>query len=58
MSEAKDIPLEEIIGRPDDPPAAGHDEWFRKKVQETLDKKKRGEASYTPWEVVRKKFGI
>ncbi len=58
MSETKVIPIEDLIGRPDDPVEQGHDAWFRTQVEEALAKVKRGEAKFTPWEVVRKKFDI
>ena len=40
------------------PPAPGHDEWFRRQVQTTLDKKKAGKLRYTSLEAVAARFGF
>jgi hypothetical protein len=42
-------------GRPPDP---GHDEWFRRQVQETLDKKKAGKLKYKSLADVAARFGF
>ena len=42
----------------DDPPEPGHDEWFRRQVQATLDKKKAGKMKYTSLAEVAARFGF
>jgi len=36
----------------------GHRAWMNAQISETLAKKARGEATYTPLEKVRKDFGL
>jgi len=56
MAEEKSIPLEDLIGNPDQEPEPGYDEWFRAKVEKTLAAKKRGEMKYYTLEEIEQKF--
>ncbi len=47
--------LTTVTGRPPDP---GHDAWFRRQVQETLDKKKAGTLKYTSLAEVAARYGF
>ncbi len=59
MSETKQRPnIDEITGNTDETPEPGHDAWFRKQVQETLEKKKKGELTYRDLDEVAKDFGF
>ena len=53
---------EAILGRSmtviDDRPEPGHDEWFRQKVQATLDKKESGKMKYTSLAKVAARYGF
>lgn len=50
--------LEEMTTVTDNPPETGHDEWFRRQVQATLDKNKAGKLKYTSLEKVAARFGF
>lgn len=50
--------LEEMTTVTDDPPEAGHDEWFRRQVQKALDDKKAGKSQYEDFDIVAAKFGF
>ncbi len=39
-------------------PSPEHRSWMNEQIQNTLDKKARGEMNYTPLEEVRKEFGF
>lgn len=59
MSETKPPPdLDEITGNTGDAPEPDHDAWFRKQVQETLEKKKKGALTYRKLDDVAEKFGF
>jgi hypothetical protein len=53
--EALFLELTTVTGRPPEP---GHDEWFRRQVQSTLDKKKAGKLNYTSLADVAARFGF
>lgn len=50
--------LEEMTTDTGAPPVPGHDEWFRRQVQKTLDKKKAGELNYRDLREVAAEFGF
>jgi hypothetical protein len=57
--ERKGAPtLEEMTTDTGAPPAPGHDAWFRKQVQQTLDKKKAGKLNYRDFHEVAARFGF
>ncbi len=50
--------LEEMTTDTGAPPVPGHDEWFRRQVQKTLDKKKAGKLNYRDLREVAAEFGF
>jgi hypothetical protein len=50
--------LEQMTTDTGEPPAPGHDAWFRQQVQLALDDKKSGEAVYEDFEKVAAEFGF
>lgn len=50
--------LEEMTTDTGAPPVPGHDEWFRRQVQKTLDKKKAGKLRYRDLRDVAADFGF
>ena len=50
--------LEEMTTDTGAPPVPGHDEWFRRQVQKTLDKKKAGKLKYRDLREVAAEFGF
>ena len=52
------LTLEDMTTATDDPPDAGHDEWFRRQVQKALDDKKSGKSQYEDFDKVAAKFGF
>lgn len=49
--------IEELTTDTGGEPVPGHDEWFREKVQASLDEKAQGDAKYVSLDEVAKKFG-
>jgi len=47
MAEEKDIPIEDMIGNPDQETEPGYDEWFREKVEKSLANSAAGAKTYT-----------
>lgn len=50
--------LEEMTTDTGAPPEPGHDEWFRRQVQKTLDEKKAGKMKYYDFREVAARFGF
>ena len=58
MNEIKNVPLGDLIGRTEGAPDPGHDAWFRKKVEASLQRSKSGKASDKTLDEVAEKFGF
>ncbi|MEM7173277.1 MAG: hypothetical protein AAF530_24150 [Pseudomonadota bacterium] len=59
MSEISEkVVLDELTGNTGEVPTPGHDEWFRGKVRDTLDKKANGKMSYRSLDEVAANFGF
>jgi hypothetical protein len=52
------LTIEEMTIDTGAPPVPGHDEWFCRQVQKTLDKKKAGNLKYRSLEEVAARFGF
>ncbi|MBB5517369.1 hypothetical protein FHS62_000155 [Amphiplicatus metriothermophilus] len=50
--------LEEMTTDAGAPPEPGHDAWFRRQVQNALDKKKAGKLKYYDFREVAAEFGF
>ena len=57
-SAARPLTLEEMTTDTGAPPVPGHDAWFRRQVQRTLDNKKAGKLKYRDIREVAAEFGF
>lgn len=57
-SAADDALFRALTTVTDEPPESGHDEWFRRQVQTTLDKKKAGKMKYSSLAQVAARYGF
>lgn len=59
MKTITDPTLETMLAPPSgEPITPEHRAWMNAQIRETLAKKARGEATYTPLDQVRKEFGL